>query len=323
MPGPAGDVVHAHDRAVGGRAGGRSAPTSPASVFHGSSRLRSTTSTSGQLVPLVVDRPGAPSRSPTAASPTTVGHGDTSSTGAPARRARSTTTSRACHVGLRSSCSASSCSSRTTTAARSGHGAHAATRDPMTTSTPAAAAAHSCGHTATLQPGPAQPDGVEAGPVGRRHDDQRRPAPGGGQQRPAARRRSAGSAQHPAPGGQQAGGVGARRFGPARPCAGSAAARRRSSAGWPSTRNGRSRPAAQRTDAHRASSITPAVGPRELTFAIGRIRSIVERTDRPGRARRPSRRPAARAAAPAPRAEVHVERRASSGRGSRTPCRAR
>ena len=111
-----------------------------------------------------------------------------------ARRARSTTTSRACHVGLRSSCSASSCSSTTTTAARSGHGAHAATRDPMTTSTPAAAAAHSCGHTATLSPArrsrmasrrARSSDGTTTS-VG--------PAPGGGEQHGQRRRRSAGAA---------------------------------------------------------------------------------------------------------------------------------
>ena len=57
----------------------------------------------------------------------------TSSTGTASRRARSIATSRACHVGARSSLSASSPSSSTTTAARSGTGAHTAVRPPTTT----------------------------------------------------------------------------------------------------------------------------------------------------------------------------------------------
>ena len=42
------------------------------------------------------------------------------------------------------------------------------------------------------------------------------------------------------------------------------------------TRNGRSRPAAQRTDAQRARSTSSGAGPSELTFESGRIRSIFE-----------------------------------------------
>ncbi len=142
-------------------------------VRHGSSRLRSTTSTIGHPARSAsID--GFVSRPRAAESPATVGHGDTSTTGAPARRARSTTTSRACHVGLRSSCSASSCSSTTTTAARSGHGAHAADRAPMTTSTPAGGRRPLLRGVGDGQTRPPQPDRVDTGPVRRRHDDQRR-----------------------------------------------------------------------------------------------------------------------------------------------------
>jgi hypothetical protein len=118
-------------------------------VFHGSSRLRSTTSTIGHDA-RSASIAGRTSTWSTAARPVTVGQGDTSTQAAPARRARSTTTSRACHVGLRSSCSDSACSSTTTAAASRGHGAQAAARAPTTTSTPPAARAHSWGTTATL-----------------------------------------------------------------------------------------------------------------------------------------------------------------------------
>ncbi len=142
--------------------------------FHGSSRPRSTTSTMGHpLRSSSID--GRRSRPPTASSPLTVGHGETSSTGTPARRPRSTATSRACHVGLRSSCRASSCSSTTTTAARSRHGAHAAARAPMTTSTPAAACAHSCGTSATARPARRSRVRVDPGAVDGRHDHEHGP----------------------------------------------------------------------------------------------------------------------------------------------------
>ncbi len=120
-------------------------------VFHGSSAPRSTTSTIGH--PARADDTGnRNSAPPTASTPVTVGHGDVATTRAPARRARSTSTSRACQVGARSSCSDSSCSSTTIAVASPGHGAHAAARAPTTTSTPAAARAHSRGTTATRRP---------------------------------------------------------------------------------------------------------------------------------------------------------------------------
>ncbi len=236
-------------------------------VFHGSSRPRSTTSTNGQPA-RSSSIAGRRRRSPTAASPATVGHGDTSSTSAPARRARSTATSRACHVGLRSSCSASSCSSTTTTVARSGHGAHAAARAPITTSTPPAAAAHSSGTIATVSParrsriassrarlfdGTTTSDGPCANAAARTGITSsvggRRSMP------PPDRSRSA------APSWTGAIGRVVRRGGgnPATLVGGLAV-----------TRNGRSRVAPQRTAAHRARSISSGPGPRELTWAIGR-----------------------------------------------------
>ena len=71
-----------------------------------------------------------------------VGAGDTTLQAAPARVARSSSTSRACQVGTRSSCNASSASSTTTALARSGTGASAAMRPPTTTHPPAAARRH-------------------------------------------------------------------------------------------------------------------------------------------------------------------------------------
>ena len=172
-----------------------------------------------------VNRPEA------AARPATVGHGDTSSTGAPALRARSTTTSRACHVGLRSSCSASSCSSSTTTAARSGHGAQAADRAPMTTSTPAAAAAHSCGTWATASP--ARRKRIAS----RRARSAAGPTTSVGPSRAAAARIGTtssvgGSRTTPPPWREQVGGPGMDRFDPRSPPAAAAAASRRSREGW-------------------------------------------------------------------------------------------
>ena len=105
--------------------------------------------------------------------------GETTTHGTPARRARSAATTQAFQVGACSCCSPSSWPSRTTTAARSGHGAHAAARAPMTTAHPAAAWAHSRGTTRDRQPGGA--GGASAGRGGRRRDDQGRAPPGGGQ----------------------------------------------------------------------------------------------------------------------------------------------
>ena len=96
----------------------------------GSSSRRSTTSTIGQP-----SRSIGPARAPPACprpAPRAMGIGDTSTQGTPARRARSMTTSRACQVGARSSWYTSSCSSSTTTAARSRTGAQAAARVPIT-----------------------------------------------------------------------------------------------------------------------------------------------------------------------------------------------
>ena len=108
-------------------------------VRHGSSSLRSTMSTIGQPArsssTAQADERAARRRRRRRPSGTV----SSAAPAAPARRARSITTSRACHVGLRSSCNVSSCSSMTTATPNSGHGAHAAPRAPITTSTPAAA----------------------------------------------------------------------------------------------------------------------------------------------------------------------------------------
>ena len=142
-PGPARRVVHAHDGARRTRRWAISGDVT-SDVFHGSSRLRSTTLDDRPAGALLVDR-RAHQPVADAASPLTVGHGDTSSTGTPARRARSTATSRACHVGLRSSCSASSCSSMTTIAASVGARRPRRGPRPDHDVDAAAAAAHSCG----------------------------------------------------------------------------------------------------------------------------------------------------------------------------------
>ena len=91
-------------------------------------------------------------RSPAHCRAATVGTGDTKMQGTCARLARSSATSRACHVGARSSCRVSSCSSSTMSAARCGTLAHTAERAPTTTSTPDAAAAQSSGSTAVVRP---------------------------------------------------------------------------------------------------------------------------------------------------------------------------
>ena len=82
-------------------------------VIHGGSSVRSTMSTTGQPA-RSSDRDGSRTLRPAQASAPSDGAGDTSRHAIPIRRARSTATSRACHVGLRSSWSASSCSSSTT-----------------------------------------------------------------------------------------------------------------------------------------------------------------------------------------------------------------
>ena len=95
------------------------------------------------LAPAASGPPGRPARpAPRPTSASTVGAGVSTRSAAPARRARSTATSRAFQVGARSSSSASSPSSSTTTAARSGTGAHTAARPPITTHAPARARSH-------------------------------------------------------------------------------------------------------------------------------------------------------------------------------------
>ncbi len=113
-----------------------------------SSWRRSITSTRGQPS-RSMDREGVSSGP--AARASSDGHGEASTQGTPARRARSTATSRACQEGVCSCLWASSCSSRTSTAARSTTGAQAAERGPMTRAPPRAWA-HSSGWTATGTP---------------------------------------------------------------------------------------------------------------------------------------------------------------------------
>ncbi len=117
--------------------------------FQGSSSDRSITSTIGQ--PARSRARGGRVSGPHSRA-VRVGAGEISNSAAPERRDRSIRTSLACQVGDPSSWSASSCSSITTTAARSGHGAQDAARAPITTSTPPAAAAQSFGITATDSP---------------------------------------------------------------------------------------------------------------------------------------------------------------------------
>ena len=101
------------------------------------------------------------------------GHGDTSRQGTPARRARSTATSRACQVGEDSLWSISSCSSITTIAASSGAGANTAARPPTTVARqPAAAASHGAS-APTAAPGATQSPGEAVGHVALRHDHDR------------------------------------------------------------------------------------------------------------------------------------------------------
>ena len=81
-----------------------------------------------------------------------VGVADTKIKGMSLRRARSAATSRACHVGEASDWRRSSCSSITMIEPNLGSLAKTAVRVPMTTSTPAAARAHSCGSNAVVTP---------------------------------------------------------------------------------------------------------------------------------------------------------------------------
>ena len=313
QPGPARGVEHAHDPRAARGGGASSGDDSSEVVVHGASRPRSTTSTIGQPArssarDTVNSRP-----QPRASS---VGAGETSTQGTPARRARSTTTSRACQVGARSSWRASSCSSSTTTAARPATGAHAAARAPITTSAPAAAEAQSRGMEGDGQPGPPQPGREQPGLVDRRRDHERGAARGGGQHGARSGRPSAGAAARPA-----------RRRRPAPSAAsgssgcGHAGDRRRRGrqrrpprpGGDAVDRNARTGPA-HRQAAHCGQvDARPAAGPQPVTLAIG-----FRATPAGGLAaqrRRPSRRPAGRAAAT--RTIVPTRTRSASASGTR------
>ena len=116
---------------------------------HRSSLVLSSTTTFGQPEPHLSSRESTVCALCVAMQ---LGTADVSSTGIPARTPRSMATSRAFHVGMRSSWWDSSCSSMTTSTARFGTDAHTAARAPMTTSTPPAARAHSSGYTAVVSP---------------------------------------------------------------------------------------------------------------------------------------------------------------------------
>ena len=238
-------------------------------VFHGSSRLRSTTSTIGHR-PLVVDRRA---RQPDPDRGERRSPSGTATPGAPAPRARrARSTSDVAGVPRR----AALLLQRLVVLVEHDHRGEAGARRPCRD----AGADDDVDAGRRRRPllrahgdaesGPAQADAVEAGPVGRRHDHERRPPPGRGQQQPAATsrsvaaaasrprrraaapvvRRSAGSGRVPVrrPGGSPATLVG----------------------GLAVTRNGRSRPAAQRTDAHRASVDQPGRrADATLTLVIG------------------------------------------------------
>ena len=133
--------------AARGCAGGGSAATSTASASTAPRAVRSTSSRIGQPSRSSATD-GRRTESPAQCNAVADGHGDTSTLGTPARRARSIATSRACQVGERSSCSASSCSSSTTIERIPAHGDHTALRPPITTSTPPQARAHCSGCTA-------------------------------------------------------------------------------------------------------------------------------------------------------------------------------
>ena len=128
----------------------RTMGTSSSDSSPGRSWVRmSTTSTTGQAL-RSADRSGTRRRS-ARSSASSDGDGEASTQGMLSRRARSMATSRACHDGVRSSLRAGSCSSRTTMAARSGTGAHAATLVPTVTA-PRAARSHCSGYSATGRP---------------------------------------------------------------------------------------------------------------------------------------------------------------------------
>ena len=257
---------------------------------------------------------------------TSVGAGEINTVGTPARRHRSTTTSRACHVGDRSSCSASSCSSTTTAAAIPAHGAHAAERGPITTSTPAAAAAQSSTARGHRQPGPresrATPPALRRGVAG----PPARVGPNRTADNNAGITSERGGSRSTPPRRQQR--VVAGDFGPTAPRtrpSTRAAVRRRRASGDAVTRNGRIRRAAQRTDAHSGEfEQLRREGPAPVTLAIGfsdstgrppAVSSSVSSMTHP-----PIRRPCSSTRTIVPTS--HGRRQIRRERDSRTPCRA-
>jgi hypothetical protein len=236
--------------------------------FHGSSSVRSTTVTWAIPCARVCAadarrRPGRRSRRLHSAWVPATRARTARRCGGSVRRPRP----RACQVGLRSFCRASSCSSSTTAAARSRHGAHAAVRVPITTSTPPAAAAQSSGTTATESParrsrvarsatvscsgattsvGPRPTAARIVGITSTRGARRSTPPPA------AKRSLVAGDAG--------AGVIPVRRSGGRRTTA---------RCGDAVTRNGRMRRPAHRTEAHSASSNRSAAGPCPVTLAIG------------------------------------------------------
>ena len=165
QPGPAGRVEHADHPSGPGRAGGSISGL-------GDQRASSTARRRGGRRPRGCGQPARSSlrrrRRHAVAGPVERlerrARATPAAQGTPARRARSTATSRACQVGARSSCSASSCSSSTTTAARPAPAPTPRPGRPTTTSTPPAAAAQSRGHDGDGQPGAAQAGAEQPAP---------------------------------------------------------------------------------------------------------------------------------------------------------------
>ena len=184
-------------------------------------------------------------------------------------------TSRACQVGERSSCSASSCSSSTTIDRMPAHGDHTALRPPITTSTPAGGPRPLVGMHGGRVAELAQTGGETPGVVDRRVDDERRAAI---QRLDDDRQLIAGRWQaDQATADRHRGGSHGRALS-------TVATSRPSSAGCAATRNGRSRPAPQRCDAHRPRSMI--VRRRTDPRPLGQRHQTIERDRSVGRPER-------------------------------------
>ena len=239
---------------------------------HRSSALRSITRIEGQVRASGMST----TRSPAHTRAAMVGTGDVKRHGTPSRTERPMATSRACHVGERSSCSVSSCSSTTTSAARSGTDAHTADRAPTTTSTPDAAATQSSGYSAVVLPfrrhsaamrrarasvgattmhGPSE----TAASITSSDDDEGPTRTSPPPFATSEAKRSARSVVAPATCSPVSARVVVRR---------GATSRGTRLSGEAATKNGRRRDA-QRTAAHSTSSTISADGPTDVTFAIG------------------------------------------------------